>query len=85
VAALDFLRLTKYCFNNTETHIRAGRPRPADSGEDTFYAMKKHKITKIFNDEGFWEFYISQFENGVEDVAESVVTYERSYLSKGNY
>ena len=70
MAALDFLRLTKYFLNNTETHIRTGRLIPANSSEYTFYAMKKHKITKIFNDKGFWEFYISRFENGVEDVAE---------------
>lgn len=83
VASKDCIRLAQHCYYKTKEHQQTKDPMQRSAHDDAFYGMKSNKTSQLFNNEDFWWFYIANMEAGDNDLAKSVVTYQREYLSKG--
>jgi len=82
VAAKDCIHLAVNCLHHTESYINNNTPRQTSSYEDKLLCINTAKITKIYNTEDFWEYYISQLEQGNKDHGMTTVRYHDEYFSK---
>jgi len=82
VAAKDCIHLAVNCLHHTETYIKNNIPRKTRKFEDKLYCINTEKITKMWNTENFWEYYIDQMKQGNNDHAMASVKYYNGYFSK---
>ncbi|WP_018984457.1 AbiV family abortive infection protein [Salinimonas chungwhensis] len=82
-AANDCVQLAKHCYYKNTEHQKTQPPTVRSQSEDHFYGMKDGKVNQLFKTEDFWWFHIARMEAGNQDVSESILVYQREYLSKG--
>lgn len=83
VAAKDCIRLAQHCYAKTKEYLGNNQPAKRSANEDAFYGMKDRKVNELFNTEDFWWYHISIMEQGENDIANSITSYQREYLNKG--
>lgn len=83
IAARNCIHLAQHCYAKTEEHLSNNQPTKRSANEDAFYGMKDRKINEFFNTEDFWWYHISKMEQGENDIANSIKSYQSEYLNKG--
>ena len=83
ISARDCILLAQHCYAKTEEHLSDNQPAKRSADEDAFYGMKDRKVNELLNTEDFWWYHISKMEQGENDIAKSITSYQRDYLNKG--
>jgi len=82
IAAKDCMHIAVNCLHHTETYIKRNEPRKTSKFEDKLYCINTDKITKMWNTEDFWKYYIAQMRQGNSDYPMASVKYHDEYFSK---
>jgi AbiV family abortive infection protein len=80
-AAQDCVRLATNCLAFAKRHLLEKLPAKFTPEQDRMFTMKSGKFQEMLKREDFWWFYIARMENGQNDLAEAVLTYERNHLA----
>lgn len=79
-AAEDCVRLADNCLANAHRHIQEEAPSEFTSVHDKLFTMRPKLLRDMLNCEDFWWFVISRLELGQQDIAESIVEYEKRFF-----
>ncbi len=84
-AAIDCVRLAKMALESTVQFISENQPEKSSSFADKMLCLGNNKITKIFNNEDFWWYYIDLLKKNrsITDLAKAVVKYHDELYCKG--
>jgi AbiV family abortive infection protein len=82
VVARDCLRLANLCYEKTKEYQLHNKASIRSPNEDAFYGMKDRKLNELLETEDFWLYHIARLESGQNDIADSVIQYQRDYHSK---
>ena len=80
IAARDCVTLAANCLAYAHRHVIEKTPARFTIAQDRLFTMKSVKFQKLLNTEDFWWYYISQMEAGQQDIAETVLGYERDHI-----
>lgn len=82
-AARDCVRLANNCLAFAHRHVIEKTPTTFTTAQDRLFTMKSARFQELLNTEDFWWFYISRMEAGQQDLAETVLRYERDHIKTG--
>ncbi len=82
IAARDCIRLARHCYAKTAENKYKNEHTKRSANEDKFYGMKDQKVNDLFNTEDFWWYHISRMEQGENELADSIILYQREYQNK---
>ncbi len=82
-AARDCVRLAENSLAHAHRHVSEKIPAKFTTAHDRLFTMKPAKFQEILSMEDFWWYYISRMEAGQQDMAESVLGYERDHIKTG--
>lgn len=81
-AAVDCIRLASDSLTHAKSHVQNHSPMKMTGVEDELFSMKPDHLHKLLNTGDFWEYHIIQVEAGNNSFANSVMHYQKNYLSK---
>ncbi len=79
-AARDCVSLAENCLAHAHRHISEKTPSKFTSAQDRLFTMKPAQFQNMLSVEDFWWYYISRMEAGQQDIAETVLGYERDQI-----
>ena len=83
IAARDCIRLAENSLEYAHRHVRERAAPKFTSAQDRLLTMKSAKFQEMLNTEDFYWYYISRLEAGQQDIAQTVLGYEREHIKTG--
>jgi AbiV family abortive infection protein len=81
--ATDCVRLAGTVLSHVRPYAQQSQPKSTTRVQDAFFALKPTIFQRMANTADFWEYYISQMEQGKMALECAVVEYNQRFFSKG--
>lgn len=82
-AAKNCVRLAGTVLIHVRQYVEQSQPRTATRVQDEFFALKPALFQRMANAADFWEYYLSQMEQGSMTLEAASTEYHKRYLSQG--
>lgn len=81
--AENCVRLAGRVLTHVRRHVELRQPKVTTRLQDEFFALRPAVFQRMANTADFWEYYISQMEQGNMALESAVTAYHKLYLSQG--